>query len=64
MAAQAESSNTELQDSRREALEADGQLIFPKRQLGLMEDPLTDGEGGFMHKERKKMHFPNRGSKF
>lgn len=64
MAAQAESSNAELKDSRRKVREADEQLIFPKRQLGLMEDPSTGCEGGLMHKGRKNtLHFPNRGSR-
>lgn len=53
MAAQAESSNAELKDSRRKVREADEQLIFPKRQLGLMEDPSTGCEGGLMHKLKK-----------
>lgn len=62
MAAQAESSNMELQDSRRGVPEANEHLIFPPRQLGLMEDPLSGCEGGFMH-VGKKRHFPNCGSK-
>lgn len=57
MAAQAESYNMELQDSRREVPEADGQLIFPRRQLGLMEDPSTGCEGGLMHKGKKKVFY-------
>lgn len=58
MAAQAERSNTELRDSRRGVPEANGHLIFPARQLGLMEDPLTACEDGFRH-VGKKRHFPS-----
>lgn len=42
----------EAAGQQRDISEADGQLIFPSRQLGLMEYTPAGCEGGVRHKER------------